>query len=95
MIEVICSLIAAGAALLSAWIARSVSRQTGLNERKVEMAKLQMKMISANIMLTTGVAAAIKNGHANGEIKAGLEAVEKAQNEYDKFLNDLAIEELK
>ena len=38
---------------------------------------------------------ALKTGHANGEIEAGLKAVEDAQNDYRLFLEGLALDELK
>lgn len=52
-------------------------------------------MIASNTELTVGVAMALKNGHCNGEVEAGLQAVKSAQLKYRQFLENLALEEIK
>lgn len=51
-------------------------------------------MIEANSKLTVGIAMALKHGHANGEVEAGLKAVDEAQREYVEFLEGIAIEQI-
>ena len=55
---------------------------------------LSMRMASANTKLTIGVAMALKNGHANGEIEEGMKAVEDAEREYNDFLKTVAINDI-
>lgn len=55
---------------------------------------LSMRMASANTKLTIGVAMALKNGHANGEIEEGMKAVEDAEREYSDFLKSVAINDI-
>ena len=52
-------------------------------------------MIAANLKLTVGVAMVLKHGHTNGEVEEGLAAVEAANSDYTKFLEDLALEHIK
>lgn len=55
---------------------------------------LSMRMASANTKLTIGVAMALKNGHANGEIEEGMKAVNEAEEEYSNFLKEVAINDI-
>lgn len=59
-------------------------------EQRMKESLLTMRLINADTQLTLGVAMAIKRGHANGEIEEGLEAVKAAQEEYQKFNDELA-----
>ena len=52
-------------------------------------------MIDAECKLTVGVAMALKRGHCNGEVEAGLAAVQKTTKEYERFLEDIAIEHIR
>lgn len=63
-------------------------------EQRAKESLLNMKLAHANTQLTIGVAMALKNGHANGEIESGLDEVKKASAEYDSFLRDIAISSL-
>ena len=54
-----------------------------------------MAMIAANSKLTVGVAMALKHGHTNGEVEEGLAAVETANNEYTRFLEEIALNHIK
>ena len=38
---------------------------------------------------------ALKHGHANGEVEAGLKEVESAQMEYQQFLENIAIDQIR
>ena len=64
-------------------------------EQRAKEGRLQLKMSEANNKLTIGIAMALKTGHANGEVEAGLKAVQDAQNDYRLFLEGLALDELK
>lgn len=62
-------------------------------QRKDE-ALLQMQMTQANSQLTIGIAMALKHGKCNGEVEAGLAAVNKANDDYNSFLKKIALEDL-
>ena len=53
-----------------------------------------MELTNANTDLTIGVAMALKNGHANGEIEEGLAAVQAAKQSYQRFHNEIVSEQL-
>lgn len=102
MTSIVCAVIAAVATIICAWIAAVTTRAD--KERKARDAvteqraqersresQLQLEMIAANSELTVGVAMALKNGHCNGEVEAGLQAVDKANKEYTKFLEQVAL----
>ncbi|MCM1218112.1 MAG: hypothetical protein NC548_26800 [Lachnospiraceae bacterium] len=99
MTEVICTAITAAATIICAFIAHTTSqrekREDERAEQRAKEGRLQLKMSEANNKLTIGVAMALKTGHANGEIEAGLKAVEDAQNDYRLFLEGMALDELK
>ncbi len=46
-------------------------------EQRAKEGRLQLAMINANCQLTVGVAMALKRGQCNGEVEAGLAAIEK------------------
>ena len=106
MIEVICALVAAGATIVCAWIASTTAKAEKIRKKEDEKAeersrqrnkeaRLQLAMIAANSKLTVGVAMALKHGHANGEVEEGLSAVETANSEYTRFLEELALDHIK
>ena len=51
-------------------------------------------MIAANSELTVGVAMALKKGQCNGEVEAGLKAVQEANRKYKDFLETVAMEHI-
>ena len=63
-------------------------------EQRAKESRLLLQYISANSELTVGVAMALKNGHCNGEVEAGLESVKQANAEYIQFLESIAIDQL-
>lgn len=63
-------------------------------ENRSKEARLQMQMILANIKLTVGVAMALKHGHCNGEVEAGLEAVKDAEKAYTGFIQGVGFDEI-
>lgn len=99
MIEIVCAVIAAAATVLCAYIAAKDKKRDEKEETRAEQrakeGRLQLKMLDANNKLTIGMAIAIKRGHANGEVEAGLKAVEDAQAEYIDFLESVAIDQIK
>lgn len=106
MVNIICALIAAAATVICGWIAANTAKaektrkedevkQEKRSEQRSKEARLQLAMIAANSALTVGVAMALKHGHTNGEVEEGLAAVENANAEYTKFLNEVAIDHIK
>ena len=106
MTEIICAGVAALATIICAWIAANTAKAEKVrktDEAKAEQrsnqrnkeARLQLAMIAANSKLTVGVAMALKHGHTNGEVEEGLAAVETANSEYTKFLEELALDHIK
>lgn len=105
MAEIICAFVTAVATVICAWIASVTNKQTKEQKKRADEdearaaqrakeARLQLQMISANSQLTVGVAMALKNGHCNGEVEAGLEAVRDANTAYDKFLQEVALDHM-
>lgn len=99
MTEIICTFITAAATIICAYMAaqgkKRSDREDARAERRAKEGRLQLKMSEANNKLTIGIAMALKTGHANGEVEAGLKAVQDAQNDYRLFLEGLALDELK
>lgn len=105
MVEIICAFVAAASTVLCAWIASVTNRQTkeqkkrddeseARSAQRAKEARLQLQMINANSQLTVGVAMALKNGHCNGEVEAGLAAVQEANTAYSKFLEEVALDHM-
>lgn len=57
--------------------------------QRMKESLLTMRLMNADAKLTVGIAEAIKRGRVNGEIEEGLEAVKEAQEEYQKFTDEL------
>ena len=105
MTEVICATIGAVSAIICAHVARTNQRRDKAEADRLEKSErraaqrmreshLQMRMLAAESDLTIGVAMALKRGYANGEIEKGLLAVEKAKQEYESFLEEIAAQHL-
>lgn len=99
MIEIICASIAAAATVICALVGGMVGRMNRQTEARAEQrakeGRLQLKLIAANNKLTVGVATALKNGYANGEVEEGLRDVNAAQLEYRRFLEETAIGQIR
>lgn len=99
MTEIICAAIAAAATIICAVIAAGQKKQgkkaEALAAQRSKEGRLQLKMLDANSKLTVGVAMALKSGHANGEVEAGLQAVTAAQKEYTEFLEGVALDQIR
>ena len=105
MVEIICAVVAAAATIICAWLASNSTKLSKEQQKRDEATearakqrakegRLQLAMIAANSELTIGVAMALKNGHANGEVEKGLEAVQAANKEYTKFLEEVALDHM-
>lgn len=99
MTEIICAAIAAAATIICGVLAHSNGkrgkREDARAEQRAKEGRLQLRMMDANTKLTVGVAMALKNGHANGEVEDGLKAVNEANSEYVKFLEGIALDDIK
>lgn len=99
MTEIICTAITAAATIICGYIAISGKRRAEREDERAEQrskeGRLQLRMMDANSKLTVGVAMALKHGHCNGEVEAGLKAVQEASDDYVKFLEDIAIDQIK
>ena len=98
MIEIICALVAGISTIICAAITTANMKKVKITGAKLEQrtkeTRLMLEMIRANSKLTMGTALAIKNNHANGELEDGLKAVEIAEKEYQKFIEEVAIKHL-
>ena len=105
MIQVVCTAITALATIAVALVQYKANKEKKEYEQKtqemlkkqqtqhdirVRESRLSMDMMHATAKLCVGTALAIKKGHANGELDEGLECVNKATNEYEKFMKDMA-----
>nr|DAO92563.1 MAG TPA: hypothetical protein [Caudoviricetes sp.] len=88
-------------ALIAAWSNRRAKDDKAQRERvearaaqRAKEGRLQLEMLHANSKLTVGVAMALKRGHCNGEVEAGLEAIKKADQAYAAFLEGIAVDHL-
>lgn len=99
MTEIICTAITAAATIICGYMAISGKKRTEREDERAEQrakeGMLQLQMIDANSKLTIGVAMALKHGHCNGEVEAGLQAVQEASDNYVQFLEGIAIDQIK
>lgn len=91
MIEIICACIAAGSAIIVAFIGRKNKIDRERSEarafRREQESRISMSLMFATSKLCTATALAIKNGGDAGEsLDEGLQAVHDAQQEYEAFL---------
>lgn len=105
MLQVVCTLITALGAIVIAVIQyksgkeRKAAEEAAAKERKeaekraeirARESRLSMDMMYATSKLCIGTALAIKRGRANGELDEGLEMVDRAVEQYEDFLKDVA-----
>lgn len=92
MQDVITALISATSMILVAFIQASnkkhVKEQERVNNLRGKESKLSMDMMYACCVLSRGTATALKNNHFNSEVERGIELVDKATDEYNKFLRE-------
>lgn len=105
MTEVICACIAAASSVLCAVLAHQNSQRNKAAaesekrselqaKQRAEESRLSLALMNANCSLTVGVALALKNNHCNGEVEQGLIDVKKAQDDYIRFMENIAIDHL-
>lgn len=94
MYEVIVALISAASLVLVALIQRNgkirEKEQEKQNHLRAKESKLSMDMMYACCVLSKGTAIALKNNHFNSEVDHGVELVDKATDEYNKFMRETA-----
>ena len=92
MQDVIVALISATSMILVAFIQASnkkhMKEQENVNQLRAKESKLSMDMMYACCVLSKGTATALKNNHFNSEVDHGIELVDKATDEYNKFLRE-------
>lgn len=79
-----------------------INRKTDVNEKKNEKrnsqriieSRLAMSMMAASIELGDITAIALQGGHLNGNVEAAREKAAKAKTEYEKWLMDIAAENI-
>ncbi len=92
MQDVIIALISATSMILVAFIQASnkkhMKEQETVNQLRAKESKLSMDMMYACCVLSKGTATALKNNHFNSEVDHGIELVDKATDEYNRFLRE-------
>lgn len=68
--------------------------QAAQHALRAEENRLAMKLMSADMSLTMATAAAVRDGHTNGEMTAAFARAEKAELEYFDFINTTASKQL-
>ena len=63
-------------------------------QRRAEESRLSMQMMYATLSLGLVTANALTGGHNNGNVEAAKQAAEKAETEYQAFLQKIAAEQL-
>lgn len=92
MAEIICSVVTAISVIIVAIIAKQQKRTQQHVETQTKVrakeSKLSMDMMYACCILSKGTAIALKNNHFNSEVDHGIGLVDKATDEYNKFLRE-------
>jgi len=63
-------------------------------EQRRKESHLQMQMIYATLQLSIVTANALTNGHNNGNVERAREAAKKAEEDYNHFLQTVALENM-
>ena len=63
-------------------------------KRRAEESRLSMQMMHATLQLSVVCSNALTNGHNNGNVERARKAAEKADQEYEAFLQKVASEHL-
>lgn len=94
MYEVVVALISAASLVLVALIQSNSKKrekeQEQQNHLRAKESKLSMDMMYACCVLSKGTAMALKTNHFNSEVDHGVELVDKATDEYNKFMRETA-----
>lgn len=75
---------------------RAIKKKSDLLEqraaRRAEESRLSMQMMYATLQLSIVTANALTGGHNNGNVAKAKEAAEKAESDYQEFLQKVASE---
>ena len=98
MIPVITGIISAISAIIVAYIGAHTrqmeSKAEKREKRREKESLLSMKMMDANMQLSTVTANALLGGHNNGNVEEAREAAKKAREEYEAFLREVTAQSL-
>ena len=93
MYEIACTLITSISSIVVAIVGAIIIHSNKMTENRAKArereSRLSMNMMYAACKLSKGTALAIKNNHCNGEMEAGLEAVDGAMLDYDTFTREI------
>lgn len=93
MVEIICAVIAAFAAITVAVIERRNAKQNKKIEARAEQrakeSRLSMDLMYANCALSLTTAKKLANMHTNGDVEEAMNAAQKAQDAYNAFMRDM------
>ena len=64
---------------------KELKKKEEREKEKLESAVLELNLVVATAQLSYAVAMAMKRGEPNGEIEEGIEAYDKAMNEFREF----------
>lgn len=98
MITIITGIISAISAILVAYIGAHAKKMEARNEkresRREKESLLSMSMMDATMMLSIVSANALTNGHNNGNVEEARRAAQKAREDYEQFLREVASQSL-
>lgn len=98
MITIITAVISAISAVCVACIgahAKKVESKNELREKRREQESLlSMAMMDATMQLSIVSANALTNGHNNGNVEEAKHAAQKAREDYERFLREVASQSL-
>jgi len=98
MSDVLLIVLAGALGLIQAGIVAIITRDAKKREKqasvRAEESRLSMKMMSASTSLSCAIAYAIKEDRVNGKMDTALAEAENAQNEYFRFVNRIASEQV-
>lgn len=91
---IVCSIIAGLCALAVAFIEKRAEkdrkRSIARAERRERESRLAMELMSASCDLSLITAVAMREGHTNGTLEPAIAKANKAQQDYESFLRDVA-----
>lgn len=92
MVEVICAIIAAIAAVTVAVVETRNRKQFKLTEERAEQrakeSRLSMDLMYATCALSLTTAKKLANMHTNGDVEEAMDAAREAQEAYQAFVRD-------
>lgn len=98
MITIITAVISAISAICVAYIGAHARQTEAKNEkrekRREKESLLSMAMMDATMQLSIVSANALTNGHNNGNVEEARKAAQKAREDYEQFLREVASQSL-